>query len=209
MDQRAEAPGLEQLLRDFRLPVQAAVPLLEGHSLLLGPAAPVVTYRTVLATLRRARALVQSHLDALFGACLKPSTGAPVQLQEALDAALRRPDQSLLAEELPEALRAAGLDLGAVDLEAVLEALDPYGRGRVYAPELVSGQRAFTQRFRGLLGTLAAGLGRRGLSADELFARASSASASSASFAAAAAAARGGSPLGRRGAAEPATAACF
>lgn len=196
IEDAADAAGLSQLLADLRFPSGASQPLLDGHhaaqaclrstqsedcaetAASLDVAA--VSYRMLLGTLRRARALVRGHLEVLYSTCMRSSpTNPSVDLARELEFALRRPDQCLKLEELASALQKRGVQLAAHDLEAVKEALDPFDRDCLFAPEVVKGQVAFTQRFKALLGTLKAGLGRCGLSPDELFARVASATAAS------------------------------
>ena len=112
------------------------------------------------------------HPDSLYGACLVASADLPALL----DPFLRRPERSVAMGELAAALRKASVDLTAVDLDDdVLQALDPRGQGRVFAPDLVAGYAAFRKRHSALLGDLASHLSRRGLAPDELFARATAA----------------------------------
>lgn len=180
LDWQVDATGLAELLSDLRLPTQAAGPLSTWHAAILRvaaagedrgrPSLPLrapPTYQALVEALRRAQLLLRGHLDALFGACL----AAGADIESALDFALRKPSKTLTEIELAEALRVAGVDLDAFDLQDVNRVLDPHQRG-IFAPELVEGYNAFKKRYGKILGSLADRLGSSRLSPDELFARA-------------------------------------
>merc|ERR1712146_335500 len=126
------------------------------------------TYRNLFNVMRRALVLLRGHLDILYGRCM----AIRADLNSILDFALRRPDQMLQVTELAEVLESAGVNVNAVDLEDVLRVLDPHHRQLVSAPEIVKGYQSFRKRHATLLGTLAGNLNSRGLTLDELFARA-------------------------------------
>lgn len=180
-----DAVGLEELLSDLRVPAKVAFALFEwqvaiGRVVAMAEngemSMPPLTYFTIITALRRAQALLRSHLDALYGACFQAS----VDLAQVLDPWMRRPGAEVLAvSELQDALRQARVDLSNVDMNDVLRVLDPHQRGCFFAPELIQGYEMFKKRYKSLLGNLASSLGRSGLSPDELFARAAQASAAS------------------------------
>lgn len=173
LDTTVTLSGFQELLCDLRLPPHVAGPLLrwqESISVALRSCKgqvepPPLTYRTLLAMLRASRALVQTHLDGLCGACMLSG----IDLKLVLDFALRRPTQALSAEELAGALMAAGVDLKAVDPKDVLLALDPHGCKQIFVPDLIQVHEKFLAKFEGLLSTMASCIGGRQLSPDQLF----------------------------------------
>lgn len=180
----ADAAGLAELFSDVRVPPSVASALFEWHSVLGELAAHMApehvdkvslqrladaTYEDILYSLRRALARLRTHLDGLFGVVLL----ANVNLSEVLDSYLRQPGQMIALSDLELALHKAGVDLSTVDIEDVLRVLDPSNRRCIFAPELLAGYDAFRRRYGSIIGKLADNLSRSGLSADELFARAS------------------------------------
>lgn len=173
LDSKATPSGLEELLSDLRLPSHIAGPLLRWQESIsvalssygLQAEPPPLTYRMLLGILRASRGLVQTHLDALCGACMLSG----IEMKLVLDFALRRPTQALSAEELAGALMAAGVDLKAVDPKDVLLALDPHGCKQIFAPDLIKFHEKFLGKFEGLLSTMAGCIGDRQLSPDQLF----------------------------------------
>lgn len=173
LDHEVNVSGLEELLSDLRLSPQLAAHMLEWQESIAAAvwasrgksAPPSLTYRGFLSLLRRAHALVQSHLDGLLRACLV----AGVDLQVVLSFALLRPNQALSAEELAGSLAAAGVELASVDPQDVLLALDPHSCKQIYAPDLIRSFETFRQKFGSMLSSIAGQLGRRGLSPDQLF----------------------------------------
>ncbi|CAE7235276.1 unnamed protein product [Symbiodinium sp. CCMP2592] len=173
LDHEVNVSGLEELLSDLRLSPQLAAHMLEWQESIAAAvwasrgksAQPSLTYRGFLSLLRRAHALVQSHLDGLLRACLV----AGADLQVVLSFALVRPNQALSAEELAGSLAAAGVDLASVDPQDVLLALDPHCCKQIYAPDLIQSFETFRAKFGSMLSSIAGQLGRRGLSPDQLF----------------------------------------
>eukprot|EP00931_Biecheleriopsis_adriatica_P079265 TRINITY_DN5266_c0_g1_i1.p1 TRINITY_DN5266_c0_g1~~TRINITY_DN5266_c0_g1_i1.p1 ORF type:complete len:1008 (-),score=198.00 TRINITY_DN5266_c0_g1_i1:97-3120(-) len=182
LDSQASVPGLQEFLLELRLPPEVAQPLLEWQDAAAcataaakgadatADAPQLLTYRSLLQLLRRARALVHGHLDGLLSCCLM----AKVDLQVALDFALRRPSQTLSLDELASVLSAAGADLSAVDPEDIFLALDAHRCQQVFAPDLLDAYGKFRARYGSLLSIMANKLGCRGLSPDELFMQAAS-----------------------------------
>ncbi|CAL1145970.1 unnamed protein product [Cladocopium goreaui] len=173
LDSKATPSGLEELLSDLRLPSHIAGSLLRWQESIsvalssygLQAEPPPLTYRMLLGILRASRGLVQTHLDALCGACMLSG----IEMKLVLDFALRRPTQALSAEELAGALMAAGVDLKAVDPKDVLLALDPHGCKQIFAPDLIKLHENFLGKFEGLLSKMAGCIGDRQLSPDQLF----------------------------------------
>jgi len=171
LSSQVSVSGLVELLSDLRLPLEVAAPLLEWQeavSVAIGPLrdteSPPSSYRTLMESLSRARGLLQGHLDALLGACLVASA----DLKEALEFAVRRPSQALSVEELVGCLRAADVDLKAVELRDLLLVLDPHGCHQIFAPDLIEAYAKFQSRYSSLLTKMASNLGRTGRSPDEL-----------------------------------------
>ncbi|CAJ1437088.1 unnamed protein product, partial [Effrenium voratum] len=144
IDTEAGLAGLQELLADLRLPPHVAGLLLEWQEAISvavrvakGLSGPLpMTYRRLINILQASRALVLTHLDGLFGACMV----AGIDLPSVLNFALRRSSQALSVEELAGSLVASGVDLKTVDPKDVLLALDPYDCKQISAPELL---RAF------------------------------------------------------------------
>lgn len=173
LDSKATPSGLEELLSDLRLPSHIAGPLLRWQESIsfalssygLQAEQPPLTYRMLLGILKASQGLVQTHLDALCGACMLSG----IEMKLVLDFALRRPTQALSAEELAGALMAAGVDLKAVDPKDVLLALDPHGCKQIFAPDLIKFHEKFLGKFEGLLSKMAGCIGDGQLSPDQLF----------------------------------------
>lgn len=186
LDTTCDAFGVTELLEDLRLSPVVAAPLMrawaaasaalaggaeaEAHRAQRGAGGAAAmptrrTYASVLNLLRRALALLRGHLDALFAACMCQEA----DLRALLAFALPRPEAAVTVAELETALHSAGVCLDAVD---VLRVLDPHHRDVVSARELIEGYEAFRARQGALLGAIACRLSGRGLSPDELFARA-------------------------------------
>jgi hypothetical protein len=168
----ADARGLSELFSDLRVPADIAPLLLKWYYSLsmLGSQSTQASpsYEKMLHTFRHAYRLLKGHLDGLFGAVLLST----IDLNETFDAFLRLPGQRITLQELEEVLRKAVVDLSAVDLQDVLRVLDPNQRGSIWLPELIVNYDSFRKRYGSILGTLADKLTEKGLSADELFARA-------------------------------------
>eukprot|EP00929_Paragymnodinium_shiwhaense_P104279 TRINITY_DN6854_c0_g1_i1.p1 TRINITY_DN6854_c0_g1~~TRINITY_DN6854_c0_g1_i1.p1 ORF type:complete len:1568 (+),score=388.73 TRINITY_DN6854_c0_g1_i1:95-4798(+) len=163
-----DSVGLAELLSDLRLPAHIAGPLIRSWAA-VGPLAHAKpTYDTLLEVMRRALELLRSHLDPLLGACM----AAEADLSQVLDFALRRNDQMLSVKELTEVLHTAKVNLRSVEMEDVLRVLDPHHLQRFPAPELIRCYKDFCKRHGGLLKKLARHLGSRGMSPEDLFARA-------------------------------------
>ncbi|CAJ1368611.1 unnamed protein product [Effrenium voratum] len=171
IDTEAGLAGLQELLADLRLPPHVAGLLLEWQEAISvavrvakGLSGPLpMTYRRLINILQASRALVLTHLDGLFGACMV----AGIDLPSVLNFALRRSSQALSVEELAGSLVASGVDLKTVDPKDVLLALDPYDCKQISAPELLRAFEKFQSKFGGMLSSIASRMGSRGLSKDQ------------------------------------------
>lgn len=185
--------GLQDLLGDLRLPPVVAEPvtrawvavrrsLAHAGASSSSSSAPQTwqqsafsepTYENLLDVLRRAFSLLRSNLNDFYGAC----HAAHVDLKQALDKYQRRSDATVTVDELAQALVEAGARFseGELDdrLRDVLQVHDPHNWDVISAPELIRGYEAFKSRHGALLKALASRLSSRGLTPDELFARAS------------------------------------
>jgi hypothetical protein len=172
LDAMADARGLSELFSDLRVPADIAPLLVQWHyslgMLAMQSTQAPPSYLDMLDTFRHAYRLLKGHLDGLFGAVLLST----IDLKETFDFYLRQPGQRITLQELEEVLRKAVVDLSAVDLQDVLRVLDPNQRGSIWLPELIVSYDNFRKRYGSILGTLADQLTKKGLSADELFARA-------------------------------------
>lgn len=183
LESAAAQQALQELLVDLRLPAEVSRPLLRGRSiiaraLLLGSQGPATvaavanlpnsqpSFSALLQQLRRARCLLRSHLDSLYGACV----AANLNLLDTFQAALRSETQSITVEGLIERLQQHGVGADSFSPSDVLLALDPHCRGVIFVPELVQGFVGFRARYSTLLGALANQMSGRGITPDELFA---------------------------------------
>jgi len=192
LNSSVQAKGLQALLDDLRLPSNVAEPITRAwltvrrsllqtstssssSTALLGvsrqqSASTETTYKVLLDVLKRALALLRGQLDGFYGTC----HAAKIDLKQALDKYTRRADATVREEELAQALVAAGFNEGELDhaLRDVLQVLDPHNWDVISAPELIRGYDAFKSRQGTILKALASRLSSRGLTPDELFARA-------------------------------------
>jgi len=115
----------------------------------------VLTFKDWLHFLRSAKALLLSHLESLFGACVR----AKVDLEEVLTESSER---LINLETLETLLKKSGVAVETANLPLVFEALNAAGSQRIFIPELVRGFQVFRQRFSKLIGGLAQRLGEGG-----------------------------------------------
>merc|ERR1712185_767564 len=108
----------------------------------------------LLRSLCNARSLLKRHLDDLFGASLAADVDLPNVLSP-----LQEADGTLAEQDLVDALCAAGVDTGALDIEEVLQALDSRCQRRILVSEVLQGYAEFRARHGSILRELADRIG--------------------------------------------------